>query len=345
MFRLNDDYTRQTIPEEGSGSHCTTRDIALHISLHIAFQWCIRLDQAEDIPNPLPPMAAEHGFISIIDSAPERGARGSCPAGRCNARASLLLTLALRRGAEHEISTPCSFAKYLSLQREGSLLGALRVSILNGPQGPQGGDLSLSQALDARDSEALVGPVTAQRAHMLAMFELPDVDGPVIAATGQPATIGTDLERLHDPLMGFSHPHARAARQVPPAQSTVTVSTDQQLLDRMPGDCIDFPRQPLQGGQALPAAGIPHEELSTALAVTPGGQLRAIGAPGHRYDGPLMPYQPLEQAATPGVPHIDLPIFAASDQAGAIGAEGHPTDPDGQLLPDPVPSACSHLPQ
>src|SRR6266487_1896374 len=91
MFRLNDDYTRQTIPEEGSGSHWTTGDIALHISLHSAFQWCARLDQAEDIPNPLPPMAAEHGLISISDSAPERGARGSCQAGRCNARASLLL--------------------------------------------------------------------------------------------------------------------------------------------------------------------------------------------------------------------------------------------------------------
>jgi hypothetical protein len=124
---------KQTIPEEGSGSHCTTGDIALHISLHSAFQWCIRLDQAEDIPNPLPPMAAEHGFISIIDSTPERGARGSCPAGRCNAPASLLLTLTFRRGADHEISTPCSFAKNLSLQREGPLLGALRGGILNGP--------------------------------------------------------------------------------------------------------------------------------------------------------------------------------------------------------------------
>ena len=61
---------KQTIPEEGSGSHCTTCDITLHISLHIAFQWCTRLDQAEDIPNPLPQLAAKHGFISIIDSAP-----------------------------------------------------------------------------------------------------------------------------------------------------------------------------------------------------------------------------------------------------------------------------------
>src|SRR5207237_343526 len=133
---------------------------------------------------------------------------------------------------------------------------------------------------------------------------------------------------------------------VPPAQSTVTVSTDQQLLDRMPGDCIDFPRQPLQGGQALPAAGIPHEALSTALAVTPGGQLRAIGAEGHWYDGPLMPHQPLEQAATPGVPHIDRPTFAAGDRPGAMGAAG----PQSRIvlstpeLASPLPSGVQATP-
>src|SRR5260370_25683194 len=100
---------KQSIPRWEGECHCTTCDITLHISLHIAFQWCTRLDQAEDIPNPLPQLAAKHGFISIIDSAPERGARGSCPPGRCNARASLLLKLALRTGAAHETSTPSSF--------------------------------------------------------------------------------------------------------------------------------------------------------------------------------------------------------------------------------------------
>jgi hypothetical protein len=68
MFRLNEDYTKQTIPEEGSGSHWTTGNIALHISLHSAYQWCARLYQPLDIPNPLAPMAAEHGFISIFPS-------------------------------------------------------------------------------------------------------------------------------------------------------------------------------------------------------------------------------------------------------------------------------------
>src|SRR5258706_10895693 len=163
-------------------------------------------------------MAAEHGFISIIDSAPERGARGSCPAGRCNVRASLLLTLALRRGAEHEISTPCSFAKHLSPQREGPLLGALRGSILHGPQGPQGGHLGPGQASDARDIEPLVGPVAAQGAQMLATLELPEHNSPVIPATGQLAAIGTHSDRVYRPLMRLSHPQALPAGHLPPAQ-------------------------------------------------------------------------------------------------------------------------------
>ena len=70
---------------------------------------------------------------------------------------------------------------------------ALRSSILHGPQGTQGSDRGLGQALDARDSEALIGPVTAQRAHMLATLELPDVDGSVISTTGQQLPSGLFL--------------------------------------------------------------------------------------------------------------------------------------------------------
>src|SRR6266566_94304 len=48
---------KQSIPEKGIGCHRTKGDIPLHISLHITVQWCARLDQAEDIPNPLLQMA------------------------------------------------------------------------------------------------------------------------------------------------------------------------------------------------------------------------------------------------------------------------------------------------
>ena len=40
---------KQSIARREGECHCTTGDIALHISLHIASLWCARLDQAQDI--------------------------------------------------------------------------------------------------------------------------------------------------------------------------------------------------------------------------------------------------------------------------------------------------------
>src|SRR6266480_7570935 len=102
------------------------------------------------------------------------------------------------------------------------LLGAAALLIrlvLQGPQGAQRRLLGLGEPPDARDSEALVGPVTAQGAQGFAAVHIPEPDGPIIAATGDSFAIGTDLEGLHLPLMGFSHPQAAlvgpAERSVP----------------------------------------------------------------------------------------------------------------------------------
>src|SRR5258708_9796619 len=169
----------------------------------------------------------------------------------------------------------------------GCLLGAAALLIrlvLQGPQGAQRRLLGLGQTPDARDSEALLGPVATQGAHVFAAVHIPEPDGPIIAATGEPVAIGTDLEGLHLPLMGFSHPQARSALHLPPAQPTVTASTEQPIPERMPGDCIEHTRQPLQGGQALPTVGIPHEELPALSATTTGGQPPAVGTPDHAPD-------------------------------------------------------------
>src|SRR6266568_3477851 len=172
----------------------------------------------------------------------------------------------------------------------GYLLGAAALLIrlvLQGPQGAQRRLLGLGQTPDARDREALVGPVATQGAQVFAAVHIPEPDGPIIAATGDSFAIGTDLEGLHLPLMGLSHPQARSALQVPPAQSAITPSTDEPIPDRMPGDCIEHTRQPLQGGQALPTVSIPHEEFP-ALSATTGGQPPPVGAPDHAPDGPAM---------------------------------------------------------
>src|SRR5207245_10836880 len=105
--------------------------------------------------------------------------------------------------------------------------------------------------------------------------------------TGDSFAIGTDLEGLHLALMGFSHPQARSARQVPPAQPAITASTEQPIPDRMPGDCIEHTRQPLQGGQALPTVGIPHEEFPALSATTTAGQPPPVRTPAHAPDRPV----------------------------------------------------------
>src|SRR5258708_28971704 len=101
---------------------------------------------------------------------------------------------------------------------------------------------------------------------MLATLQVPDVDGPIIAATGQPAPIGTHLERLHGPLMPLLYPHALPTLDLPPAQPAVTVSTDQPLPTGRPGYRRDHSRMPPQapitcppGTRAPPTMAIPHE--------------------------------------------------------------------------------------
>src|SRR5713226_6199472 len=139
---------------------------------------------------------------------------------------------------------------------------------------------------------------------MFAALQLPDVDSTVIPATDQPLAIRAALERLDRPLMRFSHPHALPAVHLPPAHHPVTASTEHQLSTRSPGQRRDHPRMPRKGAiacppgrVALPAVGIPHEELPTVPAAATRAQPGAIGAPGHARDSALMSRQPLVQGA------------------------------------------------
>src|SRR5260221_2181130 len=229
----------------------------------------------------------------------------------------------------------------------GCLLGAAALLIrlvLQGPQGAQRRLLGPGEPPDAGDVEALVGPVATQGAQGFAAMHIPEPDGPIIAATGDSFAIGTDLEGLHLPLMGFSHEQARSARQVPPAQSAITASTEQPIPDRMPGDSIEHTRQPLQGGQALPTVGVPHEELPALSATTTGGQPPPVGTPDHAPDGPVMSREAQELRALGGLPHRDVAIFPTADQARAIRAPGHAPDPGGVRLSDPTLGAVGHIP-
>src|SRR5438046_6888425 len=114
---------------------------------------------------------------------------------------------------------------------------------------------------------------------MFAPLEVPEHDGSMIPAAGQPAPIGTDLECMHRALMGFSHPYALPAMNIPPAQPAITASTEQPCPTRIPGQRIHASARLVQGVQARSRGRIPEEDFPLAQAPTPTGQPRSIGAP------------------------------------------------------------------
>src|SRR5260370_11856045 len=100
-------------------------------------------------------------------------------------------------------------------------------SALNRAQREQRCLLRFCQPPDLGDSKSLVRSVTPQRPQLLPALDVPQGDGPVIPATGQPAPIGTSPERTDRPLMRLSHPHTLPALHIPPTQHAVTTPTDQ----------------------------------------------------------------------------------------------------------------------
>src|SRR3989442_2558471 len=101
--------------------------------------------------------------------------------------------------------------------------------------------LCLGETPDARDSEPLVESIPPQRLLQLATLEVPEPDGPVIPATGQPAAIGTHLHRVHPPPMSLLHAHARPAPRSPPAQPSITAASVQQIPIGNPAQRRDHP--------------------------------------------------------------------------------------------------------
>src|SRR5258708_7742133 len=150
-------------------------------------------------PSPTPlvlPCQAERG-------CPQRRS-GARPLEQVNAVLSRLASC-IQAGTQLDrpgspASTPRSFwASQPPRPELGCLLGAAALLIrlvLQGPQGAQRPLFVLGQTPDARDSESLVRPVATQGAQGFAATHIPEPDGPIIAATGEPVAIATDLGGL-----------------------------------------------------------------------------------------------------------------------------------------------------
>src|SRR5450432_3147432 len=89
--------------------------------------------------------------------------------------------------------------------------------------------LRFSHTLDARNIESLVGAILPQRLESLTTLHIPEHNGPVISTTGKLRSIRADFQCIHDPLMCLLYPHASSARNLPPAQFAIAVSTHQHL--------------------------------------------------------------------------------------------------------------------
>src|SRR2546429_6876007 len=164
----------------------------------------------------------------------------------------------------------------------------------------------------------------------MAALKVPEPDRSVIAATGEPAAIGTHLEGLHRPLVSLLLPHTLATLHLPPAQSAIAAATEQPLSARLPGHGRGFAGMRPQSSDTRSTLHIPHQQLRTACTGQPG----ALGTEGYAVDGPLMPLHLVEHRPTSGVPNLNLTTISPADQPRATRAPGQPTDPDQQPSPD-----------
>src|SRR5262249_5016375 len=158
-------------------------------------------------------------------------------------------------------------------------------------------------------------PVLPQGAQVLPALPFPDIDGAIITATGEPLAVRAALEGQDGPLMRLSHPYALQvprAVQVPPAQPTIAVPTDQHRSAPAPGQRVHDLARLAPGVQVLPTARIPDEQVSTAHAPTTTGQPRPIQTPGHACHNATMLLQFREQRAVGGLPQAYAAIIAAT---------------------------------
>ena len=126
--------------------------------------------------------------------------------------------------------------------------------------------LCVGQALDAGDVAPLIGTIAAQRLHVLAALHLPDLDGSIIAAASEEATVGTGAQGLYRSFVPLSRQAALPVLRIPPAESAITARADQAFAVRAPGNAKDQFVGVIKRANPLPALGIPNQQLIAAMS-------------------------------------------------------------------------------
>jgi hypothetical protein len=103
--------------------------------------------------------------------------------------------------------------------------------------------LCLGKTEDARDIESLVGSIPPQRLQRLAALEVPEPDDPVIAATGESASIGAPGHVHDSSKVSRQSSQQRAVGGVPHIHEAIIASTHYLRSIRAPveveeGGCV-----------------------------------------------------------------------------------------------------------
>src|SRR6266545_1540242 len=165
------------------------------------------------------------------------------------------------------------------------------------------------------DVHPFVGPVAPQRTQMLAAFQVPERDGPVVSAAGKREAIGACPQRLHRALVRQAHLHAFPALNIPPAQHSITVTTDERRAGWIPGHCIHDSRMPLQPDKLRAIGGLPEDDAAIVAAT---GQPPPIRAPRHATDGGWLPMTNPPASACAHFPYLHLLLVTSGRQKRSI---------------------------
>ena len=216
--------------------------------------------------------------------------------------------------------------------------------LLESSQCKERGFLGRGKSLCPGNIESFVGSVALQRAHQLGALQVPHLDRPILTTTGEQLTIGADLEGVDSSLMRLSHRQALSALRLPPAQTSIILSTHQLISTHIPHDGRDRMGLPFKGAHMFPTASIPEKQFSGASASTPTGEQGAVGTPGHRRDITAVLLERLEQRPIAGLPQTDGAVIPTTGQAGAIRAPRQAPDKGQMRTTDPNATSGGHLP-
>ena len=177
----------------------------------------------------------------------------------------------------------------------------------------------------------------AEREGFARRVRVPEPDGPVRSARGQPpvgperhaADLDRTLAQGQDPPAGRQVPDLHAAAGAGRQQPAVRAERQASAAD--PFKCADLP----------PVRRVPQQHCSFLAG---GSQASPVGAERHRVDPMAVAAELPDFLSGRGVPEPDHPVVATRGEVSAVGAERHRVDPTAVAAEYPLPVTGVRVP-